>query len=41
VALADAGYRAILVGETLLRAPDPARAAAELLGAASAAGAPA
>jgi indole-3-glycerol phosphate synthase len=30
--LARAGYHAVLVGETLLRAPDPARAVRELLG---------
>ncbi|HEY7530704.1 MAG TPA: indole-3-glycerol-phosphate synthase [Gemmatimonadota bacterium] len=41
LALADAGYRAVLVGETLLRARDPGAAAAELLGVRFPAGAPA
>jgi indole-3-glycerol phosphate synthase len=31
--LSDAGYRAVLVGETLLRAPDRRQAVAELAGA--------
>jgi indole-3-glycerol phosphate synthase len=33
--LADAGYHAVLVGETLVRSPDPARAVSELAGLAS------
>jgi indole-3-glycerol phosphate synthase len=30
--LADAGYHAVLVGETLVRSPDPVRAVADLMG---------
>jgi indole-3-glycerol phosphate synthase len=41
LALADAGYRAVLVGESLLRAADPGRAVAEQLGAPAGAGTPA